>query len=282
MFNDDIQQLTQKFSGVFGFYAERLDNGARLEFNADENFPSASVIKLPVLVEAFRQITAGAYSLDQRIELRETDKVIGSGILKDLKPGLAPTFGDWLVLMICISDNVAANVVINSVGVENVNRMMASLGLKQSRLTGKILIDQTHKTETETGKAERSPMTPRDLGRLLALIERRDPAMNISVGNLERMLAILKLTQTNSTIARGLPYEMLHADGDSKPKITVAYKTGSIRGVVNDAGIVFTPDFTYVVALMSKDSQDRRAVPDSEGRVTLGKISEMIYREFSK
>ncbi len=280
MFDDDLAQVAANFTGTLGLYAQRLDTDARLEFNADEIFPAASVIKLPVLVEAFRQISAGTLSLDQRIEVLDADKVIGSGVLKELRAGLAPTLDDLLLLMMSISDNTAANIVIDRVGIENVNAMMMRLGLKQTRLTGKILIDQTRKTETNTGKAERSPTTPRDLARLLTLIERCDPIVGVHAENCERLFSILKHTQTNSTIARGLPHEQLHAD-NSDEKITLAYKTGSIRGVVNDAGIVYTPQVKYVVVLMSKDSQDERLAQDAEGRVVLGRISELIYHEFA-
>jgi len=272
-FTGEIAALAQDFSGTIGVCAERLDTGERLEYNADDTFPAASVIKLPVLVEAFWQIGAGTLKLDERIELQAEDKVIGSGILKELTPGLQPTLRDLLLLMMAVSDNTATNMVIDRVSIDNVNRMLAELGVEGIQRTGKSLVDQTHGTDTPTGQGELSPCTPSGMVRLLTLIERRE---GLEATGCEHLLAILKQVQTDSIIARGLPYEQMKPL-EGEPSIRLAYKTGSIRGVRNDVGLVYTPNFTYALALMSKGLQDLRLTADNEGKVMLGKVSGLIY-----
>jgi beta-lactamase class A len=273
-----IEPLAQKFSGVVGVYAERLDTGELLTYNADQVFPSASVVKLPVLFELFKQLKNKSASLDERIELRNADKVIGSGILKELRVGLALTLEDLALLMMTISDNTAANMVTDRVGIANVNRTMGELGLTATRVTGKILIDQTHNTDTPDGKGERAPATPAEMARLLIEIERRE---YLGAECSDKLLGILKRVQTDSTIARGLPYEQMHPADGGDPTIVLAHKTGSIRGVRNNVGLVYTPTFTYAIALMSKDCHDMRRTPDNEASVLLGELSRIVYCHFA-
>ena len=274
---DRLAALDRHFSGTIGVCAERLDTGDRVAYRADDVFPAASLIKLPVLVEAFRQLAAGALGRDEWIELRTEDKVIGSGILKDLSSRLRLKLADLLLLMMTISDNTATNLVIDRVGVDCVNRTMAELGLRATRLTGKILVDQTRGTDTPAGKGELSPTTPADLVRLLTLVERR---ACLGADACDRLLDILKRVETDSLIARGLPQDLLHPR-EGEPVVVLAHKTGSIRGVRNNAALIYTRDFTYAVALLSKGSQDPRRTPDNEGRVVLQEVSGLVYRHFA-
>lgn len=277
-FPTQLQALVKKFSGTVGVYAERLDTGATLTFNADETFLTASVVKLPVLFELFRQVKHKTVSLDQRIALRESDKVIGSGVLKELRAGLRLTIYDLVFLMMSISDNTAANMVTDLVGRANVNRTMRRLGLQTSRVTGNILVDQTHNSDTPTGKGERAPTTPREMAELLKVIEARK---YLGAEYSQQIIEILKRADTTSTIARGLPYEEMRPE-EGEPRIIVAHKTGSLRGVRNNVGLVYTPKFTYVIAMMSRDCKDMRWTQDNEASVTLGEVSRLVYDRFVK
>ncbi len=277
-FFDQVDALARKSAGTVGVYAERLDTGEQLSYNADQIFPSASVVKLPVLFELFRQIRDKQISLDERIELRDENKVIGSGVLKELHAGLLLTLQDLAIMMMSISDNTAANIVMDRVGIKNVNRTMSEVGLSATRVTGKILIDQTHKTDTETGKGELSPTSAIDLVCLLKHIERRE---YLGAENSERLLSILRRVQTDSVIARGLPREQLHPPG-GEPKIAIAHKTGTLysKGVRANAGLVYLPDFTYAIALLSKGFPDWRNGHASDVNALLGEISRIAYCEF--
>ena len=277
-FTTAVSTLAAGFSGTIGVCAERLDTGQQLAYNPDGVFYSASVIKLPVLVEFFRQVDTGRLSLDRRVEFRDSDKVIGSGILNELRAGLNPTLEDLLVLMMVISDNTATNILIDQVGIDQVNATLQRLGLTRTRLTGKILVDQTHQSDTPTGRGELSPTTAGEMVALLKQIERRECLQGDACAHL---LNILKRVQTESMIKAGLPYHLVRPD-EGEPTIVVAHKTGTLysTGVRNNVGLVYTPHFTYAVALLSQGSKDTRATSDQEGRVVLGKVSKLIYDEF--
>lgn len=248
-------------AAVIGYFAEDLATGRTIAENADEPFPAASVLKIAIALEAHASL-----DLDERVPLRDEDKVIGSGVLSALRAGLAPTVGDLVYLACAISDNTAANVLLERAGVDRVNERLASLGLSTTRVRGKILTPE---------QGELSPVTPREAARLVTLIARREAAPPATC---DAVLALLAKTQTASTIGRGLPDSRF----DDDPPVKLAHKTGSIVGVVHDVGIVRTGTVEYVVALMSKGSGDRRPNHDNVARVALGEISRAIYEDFTR
>ena len=105
--------------------------------------PTASVFKLPVLVEVFRQAVAGVLDLDERVTLRAEDVVMGSGILRDFGPGLQPSLRDLAMMMIIVSDNGATNLLLDRVGgPQRVNATMRALGLDSILIRRRIAFDE--------------------------------------------------------------------------------------------------------------------------------------------
>ena len=286
----ELEAIARRFEGQLGFCAVRLDEpDAVLEVSGDDVFPAASVIKIAVALEVFCQVDEGDISLSERVTLKTSDKVIGSGVLAELSEGLSPTVGDLVFLAMAISDNTAANLLIERVGIFSVNKRLAGLGLEKSRLSGKILVEESKngppavedfglsasgqggKTDDDDGRGERSPVTARELVRLLTCVHRRE---GLPPPACEALLDILQKTQTASSIRRGLPESRFR---DRTPA-RLFHKTGSIRGVVNDAGIVATERGAYAVALLSKGSRDLRPTQDNVARVALAEASRVIYK----
>jgi beta-lactamase class A len=254
IFLETIERVTRELPGAFAVCAEHLDRDARLAWNDDAVFPAASVIKIAVALEVMASL-----DLSQRLDVREEDKVIGSGVLAGMRPGRLPA-GDLLYLSMAISDNTAANVLIDRVGVAAINARLASLGLTTTRLTGKLI-------------SERGEFSPTTAAELVILLRH--------VSSHEGLMALLERTQTASTIGRGLPDERFPGVGPTPPDIALAYKTGSIVGVVAEAGIVRTPRATYAIALLSKDSGDLRPNHTNIARVQLGEVSRAVYATFA-
>jgi len=113
---DDLRGLAAGFSGTLGVWALSLDTGEIIEWNPTDTFPAASTIKVPILYEVYRQSGQGRFSLTDPQTLRAEDIVPGSGILKDLTPGLVLPVKDLATLMIIVSDNTATNMLIDLVG----------------------------------------------------------------------------------------------------------------------------------------------------------------------
>ena len=168
--------------------------------------------------------------------------------------------------MIVISDNSATNMLIEVVGRDSVNETMKKLGLNHTFLAGKLMV--------EANPIELSSSTPEEMLSLLIGIYNGEI---LSQNSCQQMLEIMKHQQyVTSMIGRYLPYDsdIIEEGGES---ILIASKSGSIRGVRNDIGIIWGPSCTYAVAIMSKDCKDKRFYPDNEGSLAVAKISRIIY-----
>ena len=129
-----IQDFTAHTSGVVGVAAKHLETSERISHNADTVFFTASTLKVPLLVELYRQVDAGIIDVHQRIDLTDILRVPGSGVLKELASGLQPTVHDLAMLMIIISDNTATDILYNRVGGDNINNTMRQLGLTHTHI----------------------------------------------------------------------------------------------------------------------------------------------------
>ena len=228
-----IEGIAEEYPAVVGLRSISLsDPEDQLSLNADEVFPAASIIKVPVLLEFYRQAEEGAVSPGDVRPLREEDKVGGSGVLQYLGAGsTSMTVEDYARLMINVSDNTATNVVIDLVGMDNVNGLLEHLGLETTRLVRRMQAKGVDPDRVE------NLSTPRELARLMELIHRRE---GLSGYVCEKALDALKLYKTG-VIRDAVP-------GD----VAVADKSGWMGGVECDTGVVYLPK-PYVVAVMAKN-----------------------------
>ncbi len=282
-----VEVLGAAVDGIVGVYARDLTSGAEVALNADMVFPLASVVKIPILYELYRQAEAGTIDLAARIPLAVDHLVPGSGVLQDLDPGLAPTVRDLATLMITVSDNVATDRILHLVGRAGVEATMRGLGLGsiaipmtiRGILYNTVGLDETNPAHTYDlyqqrsrekyidwqcrayGDADNNVASPRDLGRLLADIAQRQTLAAPSYG---AMIDILKRQKYNTILPLHLP------EG-----VEVAHKTGSLRGIRNDVGIVYAPAGPYLIAVCAKRLADAVA-----GSAALAQISRAVWERF--
>ena len=284
-----IQDFTAQTDGVVGVAAKHLETGEHIDHNADTVFFTASTLKVPLLVELYRQVDAGIIDVNQRIDLTDALRVPGSGVLKELSSGLQPTVHDLAMHMIIISDNTATDMLYNRVGGDNINNTMQQLGLTHTHIpmtcrellysitgldtenpahTYRLASDRLKKREFvlegDGFSEDKSDVSsPNDMCRLLELIYDGDI---LSPQSREAVLDILKRQQLSTVIPYALP-----------TGTTVAHKTGSYHSVRCDVGIVFSPTGPYSVAIMAKQMTggDRLSVDAS-----LAIISKAVYDEF--
>lgn len=132
---DIVSEVAEGFDGVLGVSIRHLGTGEAARIKGRTMFPMASVFKVPVIVEYFRQVDEGKLDPDEAHFLTDADKVPGSGILKELTQGMPVTYRDLLHLMMIVSDNTATDLVAAKVGFENVNAAMRDLGLNKTSVT---------------------------------------------------------------------------------------------------------------------------------------------------
>lgn len=277
-----LSERLRGFRGVMGVAAKHLDTGEAIAVNADLRFPTASTIKLAVMVEVFHQIAEGRLRKDQLLTLTDAVKVGGSGVLTGLRPGGQHSVADLLYLMIAVSDNTATNLLIGLVGTSRVNERMASYGLPQTRLYRPTFrdgrADVLPEEEKEFGLGS---TTAREMARLMELIA---TGKAVSREASDEMIAILTRQQVRDMVPRLLP--------DETAGVVVANKTGIDaekapdasgvhRHVRADAAIVTTPKGRYVVAIHARRVEDTRWSVDNEALVTGAEVSRLIYDHFA-
>ena len=283
----EIERLADATGGIVGVAATQLATGRHIGYREDELFPTASVIKLPLLVTLYEDAIAGRIDLSERVKYREDTKVAGSGVLQYLDDGLDPTLRDLSVLMMSVSDNTATDLLFDRVGKARIEATMGRLGLQSIRVPFDIremlmeLVDMDHTQpggydelrrllRLSAGSGGRSMIpeqadrtTPADMCRLLELIESRailDPDACTAI------IELLKRIQSATRIPGLLPKGTI-----------VAHKTGSYRRLRNDAGIVYATNGPYAVAIFARELA--RDNVDDDG--ALARISLAIYAEFA-
>jgi beta-lactamase class A len=283
----DIERLADATGGIVGVAATQLATGRHIGYRENELFPTASVVKLPLLVTLYEDAIAGRIDLSERVTYRDGTKVAGSGVLQYLDDGLAPTLRDLSVLMMSVSDNTATDLLFERVGKDRIEATMDRLGLTSTRVPFDIremlmeLVDLDHTQpggydelrrllRLSAGSGGRSMIpeqadrtTPADMCRLLELVESRailDPESCTAI--LELMKRIQSATRIPGLLPKGT---------------VVAHKTGSYRRLRNDVGIVYAPNGPYVVALFARELA--RDNIDDDG--ALARISLAIYEEFA-
>jgi beta-lactamase class A len=266
---EGIQRLAAGFSGVFGVWAHALASGETIQWNAQEVFPAASTIKLPILYEVYRQASEGRFRLTDTLTATAEEIVGGSGVLKDLTPGLTLSIRDLATLMIAVSDNTAANLLIDQVGIDSVNHSLQDLGLRATVLE--------HKLMRAAPGASVNRSTPAELGHLMTLIATHAV---LTPAACEELLEILRRQHYTDQITRRIAEFDGFVEAGTEPAMTVASKSGSVRGTRNDVAFVESPQCRYVLAMMSRDCSDRRFYVDNEASVLLAEVSAQIYVHF--
>jgi beta-lactamase class A len=278
-----IAERLVSFQGVLGVAAVHLDTGETIAVAADTRFPTASGIKTAVMVEVFQQVAAGRLALDRAVTLPEDAKVGGSGVLKELHAGSAPTVADLLFLMIAISDNTATNLLIGLVGTPAVNERMAALGLPHTRL---------YRPTFRGGRPEAFPDEEKEYGlgsstprEMAALMEKIARGRAVSEDASRQMEALLGKQQVHELVCRLLPspdegVTVAHKTGQDEEKLPDAQGApGSVR---MDAGIVSTPKGRYVVAIFARRVRDMRSTVDNDALVTGAWVSRAVYDHFTR
>jgi beta-lactamase class A len=285
---------------AMGVAVKHLESDTAVYLDADRPFPLCSVVKTPILCEAFRQIHAGKFALTDRWELTLAEKNLPSGVLVFLEEGLRPTVRDLLTLMIIISDNTATDMVLHRVGTAAVNQYMHALGLADTHIVmtireifedilpsadpRQVLADldkrPAHPDEAKrTGRAYRLDSdnnvgSARDLNRLLELIWQ---GAIVDRATSDAILHILLQQQLDTRLPRFLP--------SGTP---FAHKTGTLSGIRNDSGILYCNDHAHV-AITVFSTWDAAAVKGDPvaawARMTaidsaFGQIGRAVYDQF--
>jgi len=251
-----IRSEISQFKGEAGIVIKDLGTGWEFSHEKVKLFPSASLVKIPLMAACFLAADQGRIKLDRNIALKSSDKLTGSGVLKDMPAGATFSVERLIGLMIYDSDNTATNIVTNLVGIDYLNNTFKSFGLKNTDLSRKIADYQLR------DKGIENYTTAEDMALLLDRIYRR------SLGNKnvsDQCISMMKLTRLNDRIPKYLPVA-----------ITIAHKTGLEKGVCHDAGIIFTNKGDFIIVVLTKHANSN-STPSKE---FIAKVSLYAYKYF--
>lgn len=269
-----LRRLADAFDGTLALAAREQATGETLRIEADRAMPTASVIKLAVLVAVYARAHAGTLSLEDRLTIRDEDRVGGSGVVHELSTGTALTVRDLATLMVVVSDNMATNLLIDAVGgAPAVNDLIhGELGLTGITLNRKLLF-------TPSADDPLASATPQALVDLLGgLVAGRVVSAEASA----EMLGILGHQQYLDQVPRLLDqgaYGDAAVPGEGEP-LAVFAKTGMIDGVRADVGVLDLAGTQVSYAVMRETAGDRGLDIDTEAMQVGAEVGRILVRRF--
>lgn len=224
-----LQEIVKGVKGVMGLVAVDLTTGERFGLNENLVFPQASAIKIPILMEVYKQAAEGEFKLSDSLPVTKQQQVGGSGVLKELGDGTSHlSIRDLAVLMILVSDNTATNILIDLVGMENISQTMASLGLAQTKVQRRMM------DIAARARGDENLSTPAEAARIMEILYRGE---FLDRAACDDILDILKKTKPEG--------------GYALPRYPeVAFKSGGIPGVATEWAIVYLEDRPYITVVM--------------------------------
>ena len=236
---EDVHRITGRASGSFGVSVEALQSDFSFFYNEHMLCPAASTIKIHILLELFNQVRAGEHGLDDLVELPSRKASEGawsataSGVLKELESVRRISLKDAATLMIIVSDNIAANLLIDLLGMDRIQETIQELGLKNTKLTRKMMDLESSR------KGMENVSTPHEL---MLTMKNIAGARFLDSQSSEMVLDLLSKTQDMFGLRRLIPAD-----------VRMEHKTGEFFSVCNDAGIVRVPGNPFIISIMSKD-----------------------------
>ena len=246
-----IEKIISQVEGnvCINFYDLNKNNG--FSVNGDKKLLSASMIKLLILAELMKKISENKFSLSDTVMMANFMKIGGDGVLKELNTGHHFTLKELATLMIIISDNQATNILIDFLGMENINQLGKELDLKETFLGRKMMDAEARK------KGYDNYTCADDISLLLKLIY-QEKLINKEASQL--MLDILLRQQQGERLQRYLPSD-----------IKIAHKCGDLDNLENDGGIIWLGGKAYILVILTN------GMPNLQCKQIIGKISKFVY-----
>lgn len=259
----EIQELIENFGGDIGIYVKDLETGAEFEVNADTIFPTASMVKIPILIKIFDKIEQG--ELDYQMEVKygpEPDYEYSGDIISNLLPGTEVALSELIHLMMTTSNNTASlwNQYLAGTGTE-INRWLAENGYEETRVNSR-----TEGRNEDFQVYGWGQTTPREMAGLLEGIFRGEV---VSETASEQMYRIMSRNYWDGEALSQIP-----------PTVNVASKNGAVRASRSEVLLVNAPSGDYLFSVITKNQDDTSYEYDNEGWVIIRNLSSLLYNHF--
>lgn len=262
-----LTPLIRAHKGKVGVAVKHLATGETFTYHADDPMPTASLIKVAVMVETYRQAAEKKVELGQMSTLREEDRVPGSGILTQLSPGLSLSLRDAVRLMIALSDNTATNLVLDRIGLGATAATMERMGYPHTKIHAKVFRRDTSLFPERSKQFGLGSTTASEMVRLFEAIERKQV---VSSEACVAMLEHLRACREPAKFPRFLP-----------AGVRVAFKGGSVDDARTAAGILYTASGPIAVCVLTNENEDQRWVDDNAGDRLCAEIAREVVLHFN-
>ena len=263
-----IQPLVDAHEGEVAVAVKHLTSGESFAYRADEPMPTASLIKLPIMVEAYRQAAEGKFSLSDAVTFKDDDKTPGSGILSThFSGGATFSLRDAIRLMIAYSDNSATNLVLAKVGLPATGEQMEKLGLANTKVHAFVFRPDSSIAPERSRQFGLGSTTASEMIRLLELIHEKNV---VTAQACDEMLGHLRACQ-DKRLSRLLP-----------AGVKVAHKTGSVAAVRTDAGLIEAKSGPIAVCVLTRNNKDQRWTEENAAEILTAKIAKEVYDYFER
>ncbi len=263
---DRLRPLITAHEGEVAVAVKHLKTGESFAEKADEPMPTASLIKLPVMVGAYRQAAEGKLKLDEKVTFTEEDKTPGSGILStQFSPGATFTLRDAIRLMIAYSDNSATNLVLAKTGLAATNEQMEQLKLSNTKVHAFVFRPQSSIAPERSNQFGLGSTTASEMIRLVELLHAKQL---VSPQACDAMLDHLRACQ-DKRLSKLLP-----------AGVKVAHKTGSVSAVRTDAGLIEAKSGPIAICVLTRNNKDQRWTEENAAEVLTSRIARAVYDHF--
>ena len=264
-----LTPLIRGHKGTVAVAVKNLATGESFAFRADEPMPTASLIKFPVMIEAYRQAKENRVDLAAPVTLTKADKVPGSGILTDhFSDGATFPLRDAVQLMIAFSDNTATNLVLDRIGIASTAEAMEALGCPNTKIHSKVYRRDTSRFPDRSRRFGLGSTTASEMVRLLERLDRKEL---VSEEASRAMLDHLRACDDKDKFPRLLP-----------PGTKLAFKTGTVDDVRTAAGILETRSGPVALCVLTEKNEDRRYAPENAGNVLCAEVARAVFGHFDR
>jgi beta-lactamase class A len=263
-----LAPLAKAHKGKVAIAVKHLSSGESYNLNADEPMPTASLIKLPVMLELYQQAEEGKVKLTDPVTLHKEDKVPGSGILTyHFSDGATFCLRDACRLMIAFSDNTATNLVLDKIGIMPVNKCMEAWGYSNTKINAKSFKGST--TSVAPDRTKKYGLGSTTAREMVALLEDLETCKHCRPVIKQIILGHLRECDDKDKFLRLLP------DGVDLP-----HKTGSVSNARTDAGIMYLHSGAIALCVLTNENEDTRWKPDNGGNEFCAKVAKEVYEHF--
>ncbi len=251
------------FKGKVSVFAKNLDTGQTYTYNGDERVPTASTIKVAVMIEAFARVSEGRAKWTDQLVLTKAARYGGSGVLPELSDGLRLTLRDCVNLMMVVSDNTATNMVLDYLTTDSVNARMNSLGYKATRLMRRIGGggESREGKDPENKRFGLGATTPHEM---VQILERLDRGNIVSSAASKEMIELMKREQVRYAIARTVL------------DVPMASKYGALDRLRSCVALVYSKRGKIAIAITVNDMPEVNWSVDNPGYLLMARLSAIL------